>query len=91
MASMTDFQSVRKSSNLFTRTTMNGPIRFKVRLLRDIKSITKTFPRGTIQHVTKLSGGRLQIEGYSATTLADKDWELYWDEYAIRKILDEKK
>lgn len=60
-------------------------MRFRARLLRDILTVTKKFPKGSVQYLV-CNGNRLHIEGYQATTIVDSAWELYWDEYQFNKV-----
>lgn len=64
----------------------NQPLMFKVRLLRDVKSLYTKFEKGSQQTAIML-GGRVSINGYQATTLKSEDWELIWDQDGLDEIL----
>lgn len=66
----------------------NQPLMFKVRLLRDIESLYSKFPKGSVQTAVNL-GGSVMINGYQNAKLSDKDWELYWDQDALDKMIGE--
>ena len=62
---------------------------WKARLKRDINLTSRKYARGTIVVLTKDRVGRTHIEGFKSAIVADKDWEMYWDDFAYNKLLNE--
>jgi hypothetical protein len=66
---------------------MEGPLVWRARLKKDIRLTSVVFRKGTIVRLYRNVRGHVHVVGYQAATVADKDWELVWDEHGLQKIL----
>jgi hypothetical protein len=68
----------------------NQRLQWQARLKRDINLTSRKFLAGDVVTLMRGPNGTVHIQHFKSATVADKDWELAWNEKAVAELLDRK-
>ena len=61
---------------------------WQARLKRSVNLVSRSYSSGSVVTLTRNARGQTHIYGFKSAVIADKDWELVWDDHAINKWLN---